>query len=547
MRLHIQRVRRARQRRGIVLAYLSVACVVLIGLMGLAVDLGRAETAKTELQRAADSAARAGAEVLLSSNYNTTQATAVITEIMNNSIVDGIPMTSTSSSTSKTGSTSTSASYFDPTSDIVYGNWDSSAKTWTPGGSPTNAVEVFANHSSILTAITTTTTSRGRSTTTTKTTTGNGGGIPLLFSAVLGVGSVGVSAHAVGAIVNLAPAGTNDTDLNINGETVKGGANPWLAGAPAYDDTLTPAENAGRYASSPELEPASTSYVNSTSGDATPSNIFQNTTGNTDHKWEYDVADPSGATASNGEPSESPTEVVMNNGQPVPLQAGDVIQVNVPTVNPNTGAANLINNDGSPGTTPIYDATGSVKGTAANPYEDVGAIPPGDTADMQTYGAYANDPQPSNTTDSDPAVTAKTTNLDDSSSDDDLILGTENNMTNIKVPIDSMVGVFLPPVPTSGPNSGVTSPLPFTGSTPPGYDFTNQSARDYTTLSPQTQQVFYVGNGQTSTGTQQSIVVPTNAAGGRLYLGTMDGQEWSNNIGQFGGITINFLRVELVQ
>jgi hypothetical protein len=44
-------------------------------------------------------------------------------------------------------------------------------------------------------------------------------------------------------------------------------------------------------------------------------------------------------------------------------------------------------------------------------------------------------------------------------------------------------------------------------------------------------QPYYVGNGQTIAGGRQEIVVPANAT--RLFLGVMDGWEWSNNSGGF--------------
>ena len=44
-------------------------------------------------------------------------------------------------------------------------------------------------------------------------------------------------------------------------------------------------------------------------------------------------------------------------------------------------------------------------------------------------------------------------------------------------------------------------------------------------------QTFYVGDGLTSGGVQQGRIVPAGAT--RLYLGTMDGYEWSNNSGAF--------------
>src|SRR5262249_44126196 len=52
---------------------------------------------------------------------------------------------------------------------------------------------------------------------------------------------------------------------------------------------------------------------------------------------------------------------------------------------------------------------------------------------------------------------------------------------------------------------------------------------DYTTLAPALKQVFFIGDGQTSGGQKQRVIVPAGAT--RLYLGTMDGFEWTNNHG----------------
>ena len=54
----------AKQRLGIILPVVAVAIVALIGLVALAVDIGRLVVAQTECQAAADSAAIAGAQSL---------------------------------------------------------------------------------------------------------------------------------------------------------------------------------------------------------------------------------------------------------------------------------------------------------------------------------------------------------------------------------------------------------------------------------------------------------------------------------------------------
>jgi hypothetical protein len=94
-------------------------------------------------------------------------------------------------------------------------------------------------------------------------------------------------------------------------------------------------------------------------------------------------------------------------------------------------------------------------------------------------------------------------------------------------PVDALIGVFLGPgLPTSNP-------------APAELDFTDTS---FTTLSPALQQIFFIGDGLTGTGTGsvQTFVVPTGAT--RLFLGTVDGFGWYNNTGAIS-VTVNELAV----
>jgi uncharacterized protein (TIGR03437 family) len=82
--------------------------------------------------------------------------------------------------------------------------------------------------------------------------------------------------------------------------------------------------------------------------------------------------------------------------------------------------------------------------------------------------------------------------------------------------LNALVGVFLAPT-IDTRNSPAT--LNFSG-----------AARDLTRVEPLLQQVFYVGNGLTSTGAARQIVVPAGAT--RLYLGYLDGN-LTTNAGSF--------------
>jgi len=98
-------------------------------------------------------------------------------------------------------------------------------------------------------------------------------------------------------------------------------------------------------------------------------------------------------------------------------------------------------------------------------------------------------------------------------------IGAENGISNINTPINSLLGVFLG---DSQPNlNQVPGPL----------DFSSPASRNYDILYPALQQVFFMGNGLTDTGIAQAIVAPAGAT--RLFLGTMDGYGWNNNIGSF--------------
>jgi hypothetical protein len=94
--------------------------------------------------------------------------------------------------------------------------------------------------------------------------------------------------------------------------------------------------------------------------------------------------------------------------------------------------------------------------------------------------------------------------------------GAEHSKSSLSAPIDAVVGVFL--------DDNVPS-----GSPPANLDFTTSTSRDFTSLSPQLKQVFFIGDGKTSAGEVQHFAVPDGAT--RLFIGKMDGYEWNNNLG----------------
>lgn len=110
----------------------------------------------------------------------------------------------------------------------------------------------------------------------------------------------------------------------------------------------------------------------------------------------------------------------------------------------------------------------------------------------------------------------------------------EHGMADLKAPINSLIGVFLTD----------EQPDKVRGTMPEALDYTTSKSRNKTSYSPKLRQPFFIGDGKTNNGVLQSFVVPNGAT--RLYLGTMDGYEWNNNVGSLtlgqnigkGGITL---------
>jgi hypothetical protein len=98
--------------------------------------------------------------------------------------------------------------------------------------------------------------------------------------------------------------------------------------------------------------------------------------------------------------------------------------------------------------------------------------------------------------------------------------GALNNISDVVAPLDGLIGVFL------GPS------VPTVNAAPPRLSFAFEPQRDFVTLTPLLQQVFFIGDGRRADGTSiQTFIVPAGAT--RLYLGTMDGFGWAGNSGAF--------------
>jgi Flp pilus assembly protein TadG len=404
--------------------YIVIAMTAFLGIVSLAVDLGRVETAKTELRRATDAGARAAIAVV---SQGTSAAQNAAIAMAGKNKCDGSFVTLTASN-------------------VSVGVWNTRTRSFIAGGTADNvttftAVQVYGYR-----------------------TRANRNPIPLLFGQILGASTCDVKTVSVAALVAV---------NQVTTQSIWATSNPWLSGEPA-----------GTLASQPDP-----GYVNS------------------DHEWKQDIAgstytskddtrqyDPSKLYSTDyatDEPYTNPYEFDLPAGW-----AGSVIQVNI------TGGPGAKND---PAERNYYQADGTVDGGSISSYSD-------DAASNINAPGYTG---PGNV---------------DSASD---ATGSEHGMANIRTPINSVVGVFL--------NKNVPDDE---GTPPPGLDFSTQTARDYNVLEPQTRQPFYVGSGQTSGGSQQSIVVPANAT--RLFFGTMDGHEWSNNSGYFVA-TITEYQIEMVQ
>jgi hypothetical protein len=98
--------------------------------------------------------------------------------------------------------------------------------------------------------------------------------------------------------------------------------------------------------------------------------------------------------------------------------------------------------------------------------------------------------------------------------------GREHGKSNLTAPINAVVGLFLD---DQQPNKA--------GAAPEDLNFSTEQARDFSTLKPKLRQPFFIGDGRRSDGSVQTFVVPEGAT--RLFIGTMDGFEWNNNVGGY--------------
>jgi Flp pilus assembly protein TadG len=145
-------------RRGVVVIWAVIALTAITAIISLAVDLGRVQLVKTQLQRVADAAARYGAQGLEAGNAVSWAKASATEQTVNGS------------------------SYTVVTGDVVTGNWSGSA--FTAGATPLNAVKVTA-----------------------ACTAARGNAVTLFFGRVVGQSSCDVHATSVATYVDNATGG----------------------------------------------------------------------------------------------------------------------------------------------------------------------------------------------------------------------------------------------------------------------------------------------------------------------------------------------------
>lgn len=160
---------------GAVLIWMTLCILALIGFAALAIDIGRLRLVKSELQVAADAAARAAG----------------------NGLWDGTAEHRAKSVAKANSAGGEKVKLKDE--DMEWGHWDFEKRVFTPDGEPRNALRVVARR-----------------------TREHGDPLPMIFAAALGIATSDVQAEAI-------VAGKPPLDAL---EIIPAQANPWLAGMP---------------------------------------------------------------------------------------------------------------------------------------------------------------------------------------------------------------------------------------------------------------------------------------------------------------------------
>lgn len=188
MKIHINNhdaaIKRRANHRGSIAVYLVLLMPVLFLVVSLAVDVGRAQTAKTQLQAAVDAATRAAAQELVNFRDNATAA-ARAKAVASGNRADG-------------------RSVVLDNDEIDFGTWDPATRTFTVDTPVTNAVRITAHLAA----------ARGR-------------GVPTFFAAMMGRDTVDVHATAIAYVTKeLAPFNANG-DVTFKTDGLSGTGSDW--------------------------------------------------------------------------------------------------------------------------------------------------------------------------------------------------------------------------------------------------------------------------------------------------------------------------------
>jgi Flp pilus assembly protein TadG len=408
------------QRRGSVMVYSIVAVTGLVAVGSLALDYGRVQVARAELQDAADAAARHAVTVVRNELSGQVAAYHHANQSLNENRVDGQQIR------------------FALGQDVRVGRWNAQTQVFTPTNfaDEANAVEVVLNQPV------------------------GGKGRPLSLLPLLGRDQVTVRARAIARIEF-----DEDVVLNANG----GGNNNGNGNNNWEEDRIEVPDGTYRY------------WVPATS-----------------NPWLAGM--PAGTVANANNPARNPDFAGVNfkdNGKKIKRNRG----------------TNGEGSQGNAGTAESnYAAWGDYAPKKASPIEaGTLRIRPGQTITFDALNGGANN---SNSQVRYSADGNKGGVIDNFG-------GNENGMSNIRAPINAVIAVFIA---DGRPDQNGTV-------TPPMLDFSTASSRDFQTLRPALNQVFFIGDGRRDNGEIQHFVVPQGAT--RLFIGTMDGWEWSNNVGGF--------------
>ena len=206
------------RRRGLSVVYMVFVIVVLAAFVSLAVDMGRWRLAGTEVQVAADAAARAGADSL------PTSTNAVLNHSVESADLNGILDAANTAAGRETGERTNPGLELDTDDDIEFGLWNPTANTFTKIVDKANTTGMDERRGANAVHV------MGRRTE------DRGNSIPLIFGPVIGVFHKDVEREATAYVT-----GGPDNFFFVGIDFVKSNGNKaTLTGGVASDGDITP-------------------------------------------------------------------------------------------------------------------------------------------------------------------------------------------------------------------------------------------------------------------------------------------------------------------